>query len=343
MTSNITLIQCRICNMFQVSLESDEIATKEENFRCQRCQMQEREQEKQKSMQLILKEQEEQIEELQNRLEMLTVIKDNERFIENSFMFMQSGSSEQVQDTVVDDVLLSKTDCTGSDEETWMKVQDAKSTPWSPWKKKEDFPSIDLCNRFMVLDNESTSSCTQALTEEENSMKLATKESTPKILFIGDSIVRNIHLDKKKARITKICCSGKRVKEVHGRAMLEIKHKPDLGTVIFHAGVNDLRQKETETLKSHFRSLAEEVSKAGKNLVLSGPLPMTRKGCEAFSRLLSLNDWLIKWCAEENLLFVDYFDTFWEHPILLGRDGLHPTQEGANAIAVNIMKSLKMQ
>ena len=34
--------------MFQVSLESDEIATKEENFRCQRCQMQQREQEKPK-------------------------------------------------------------------------------------------------------------------------------------------------------------------------------------------------------------------------------------------------------------------------------------------------------
>jgi hypothetical protein len=330
--------------MFQVSLESNEIATKEDNSSCQRCQMLEHEQEKQKSMELILKEQEERIEELQKRLQMLTVIKDNERFIENSFMSMQSGSSEQVQDTVVDDVLLSKTDWTESDEETWMKVQDAKSTPWSPWKKKEDFPSIDLCNRFFVLDDESTDNCTQALiTEEENIMKLPTTESTPKILFIGDSIVRNIHLDKKKARITKICCSGKRVKEVHGRAMLEIEHKPDLETVIFHAGVNDLRQKETETLKSHFCSLAEEVSKAGKNLVISGPLPMTRKGCEAFSRLLSLNDWLIKWCAEENLQFVDNFDTFWERPTLVGRDGLHPTQEGANAIAVNIMKSLNMQ
>ena len=47
-------------------------------------------------------------------------------------MFLQSGSSEQesdVQNTVVDDVLLSVTDWTGSDEETLTKVQDAKSTP----------------------------------------------------------------------------------------------------------------------------------------------------------------------------------------------------------------------
>ena len=179
-----------------------------------------------------------------------------------------------------------------------------------------------------------------AQTQTQLKLKL---EKISKILLIGDSIVRNIKLQKNKPKITKICCSRKKVKEVHERAMLQMEHQKDLDTVIFHAGVNDLRYKQTETLKAHFRTVAKEVSSANKSLVISGPLPMRRKGCEAFSRLLNLNEWLKTWCTEQSLKFVDNFDTFWENPNLLGRDGLHPTQEGANAIAENIMNSLKKQ
>ena len=58
--------------------------------------------------------------------------------------------------------------------------------------------------------------------------------------------------------------------------------------------------------------------------------------------LSSQPEWLIKWSII-NLLFIDNFDTFCGYLTLLGRDGLHPTQEGANTIAENILKSLKMQ
>ena len=56
------------------------------------------------------------------------------------------------------------------------------------------------------------------------------------------------------------------MKEVHEIAMLQMEHQKDLDTLIFHAGVNDLRYKQTETLKAHFRTVAKEASSENKSL-----------------------------------------------------------------------------
>jgi hypothetical protein len=257
--------------------------------------------------------------------------------IDVSYNALQSQpmTENQLQDLILMD------NWTPTDEEKWTQISCRKSSPEKliTLSKPEDTDiNIELSNKFLVLGDQS---CNPGEIENQHVQCTTAEEKTSKILFIGDSIVRNIKLRTNKEKISKICCSGKKVKEVHERATLEMKHHKELDTVIFHAGVNDLHYKETETLKTHFRTLAKDLSNAKMSLVISGPLPMRRRGCEAFSRLLNLNDWLKTWCTEQRLTFVDNFDTFWENPNLLGRDGLHPTQEGANAIAKNIMNSLK--
>uniref|UniRef100_A0A9J8BQG9 SGNH hydrolase-type esterase domain-containing protein n=2 Tax=Cyprinus carpio carpio TaxID=630221 RepID=A0A9J8BQG9_CYPCA len=110
-----------------------------------------------------------------------------------------------------------------------------------------------------------------------------------------------------------------------------------------HAGVNDTTQRQTETLKRDFRSLIETVrSKTpAATIIVSGPLPTYRQGHERFSRLFALNEWLLSWCKEQKLLFVNNWNLFWERPRLFRADGLHPSRVGVELLSDNISRTLR--
>ncbi|XP_057183828.1 uncharacterized protein LOC130568436 isoform X2 [Triplophysa rosa] len=122
-----------------------------------------------------------------------------------------------------------------------------------------------------------------------------------------------------------------------------LKDDANVGAVVLHAGVNDVRMRQSEILKRDFRSLIETVRNASPTarIIVSGPLPTYRRGNEKFSRLFALNKWLMSWCIEQKLLFVDNFDLFWERPRLFRPDGLHPSSIGAVLLSDNISKTLR--
>uniref|UniRef100_A0A9J8BEX8 SGNH hydrolase-type esterase domain-containing protein n=1 Tax=Cyprinus carpio carpio TaxID=630221 RepID=A0A9J8BEX8_CYPCA len=110
-------------------------------------------------------------------------------------------------------------------------------------------------------------------------------------VIVGDSIVRHIP------------------------AILKAPRAPESPrAVVLHAGVNDTTQRQTETLKRDFRSLIETVRSTtpAATIIMSGPLPTYRRGHERFSRLFALNEWLLSWCKEQKLLFVNNWNLFWE-------------------------------
>ncbi len=110
-----------------------------------------------------------------------------------------------------------------------------------------------------------------------------------------------------------------------------------------HAGVNDTKLRQTETLKRDFRSLIETVrsTSPATTIIVSGPLPTYRRGHERFSRLFALNEWLLSWCKEQKLLFVNNWNLFWERPRLFRADGLHPSRVGAELLSDNISRTLR--
>ncbi|XP_056613532.1 uncharacterized protein LOC130429143 isoform X3 [Triplophysa dalaica] len=116
-----------------------------------------------------------------------------------------------------------------------------------------------------------------------------------------------------------------------------------VGAVVLHAGVNDVRMRQSEILKRDFRSLVDTVRNASPTarIIVSGPLPTYRRGNKKFSRLFTLNNWLKSWCIEQKLLFVNNFDLFWERPRLFRPDGLHPSSIGAEILSDNISKTLR--
>lgn len=168
------------------------------------------------------------------------------------------------------------------------------------------------------------------------------RQTRPNAVIVGDSIVRNVRVASTKGKVHTHCFSGARVLDVAAQVSGILKKDERIGAIVLHARANDIRLRQTEVLNRDFASLIETVrgrSPTAK-IIVSGPLPTYRRGAEKFSRLLALNDWLVSWCNEQNLLFVNNWNLFWEHTRLFRPDGLHPSSLGAELLSDNISKAL---
>ncbi len=127
-----------------------------------------------------------------------------------------------------------------------------------------------------------------------------------------------------------------------------LKDDESVAAVVIHAGANDTKLWQTETLKRDFRSLIETVRSTSPTatIIVSGPLPTYRRGHKKFSRLFALNEWLFSWCKEQKIIFVNNWNlnwnlNNWERPRLFRADGLHPSRVGAELLSDNITRTLR--
>ncbi len=158
-----------------------------------------------------------------------------------------------------------------------------------------------------------------------------------------DSIVRHVRATLAEGKVRTHCFPGARVLDVSAQIPAILKDDESVGAVVLHAGVNDTKLRQMETLKRDFRSLIETVHSTSPTttIIVSGPLPTYRRGHERFSRLFALNEWLLSWCKEQKLLFVNNWNLFWERPRLFRADGLHPSRVGAELLSDNISRTLR--
>ncbi|CAM4599745.1 unnamed protein product [Leuciscus chuanchicus] len=76
-------------------------------------------------------------------------------------------------------------------------------------------------------------------------------------VIIGDSIVRHVHATLGKSKVQSHCFPGARVSEIAARVPEILNDDERVGTVVLHAGVNDIRLRQTEILKKDFRNLID--------------------------------------------------------------------------------------
>ncbi len=162
-------------------------------------------------------------------------------------------------------------------------------------------------------------------------------------VIVGDSIVRHVRATLPEGKVRTHCFPGARVLDVSAQIPAILKGDESVAAVVIHMGVNDTKMRQTETLKRDFRSLIETVRSTSHvtTIIVSGPLPTYRRGHERFSRLFALNEWLLSWCKEQKLLFVNNWNLFWERPRLFCADGLHPSRVGAELLSDNISRTLR--
>lgn len=166
-----------------------------------------------------------------------------------------------------------------------------------------------------------------------------TEEPVKSTLVIGDSIVRHVKLASPLGApaVTVSCLPGARAPDISGNLRL-LAHRR-YSRIVIHVGANDIRLRQSEVTKANVKEVIKQAQTLSDAVICSGPIPM-RRGDEAYSRLSSLNRWMSKWCAENHVGFIDNWLKFEGKPGLIGRDGVHPTREGAALLSCSIAHSL---
>ncbi len=77
-------------------------------------------------------------------------------------------------------------------------------------------------------------------------------------MVIGDSIVWQVHATLAEGNVHTHCLPGSRVLDVSVQIPAILKDDKNVAAVVIHAGANDTKLRQTETLKRDFRSLIEE-------------------------------------------------------------------------------------
>ncbi len=93
-------------------------------------------------------------------------------------------------------------------------------------------------------------------------------------VIFGDSIVQHVRATLAEGKVL-TCFPGARVLYVSAQIPAILKGDESVAAVVIHAGVNDTKMRQTETLKRDFRSLIETVrsTSPATTIIVSGPLP----------------------------------------------------------------------
>ncbi len=114
------------------------------------------------------------------------------------------------------------------------------------------------------------------------------RETECDAVIVGDSIVCATLAEGK---VRTLCFPGAHVLYVSAQIPAILKGDESIAAVVIHAGVNDTKMRQTETLKRDFRSLIVTVhsTSPATTIIMSGPLRTYRRGHKRFSRLFALN------------------------------------------------------
>ncbi|XP_067233913.1 uncharacterized protein [Chanodichthys erythropterus] len=167
-----------------------------------------------------------------------------------------------------------------------------------------------------------------------------TENPVESALVIGDSITRNVKIETPATIVT--CLPGARAPDIKANLKVLANAKRKYSKIIIHVGTNDVRLRQSEITKINIKEVCELANSMSAKVICSGPLPV-RRSDEIVSRLSSLNGWLSKWCAQNNIGFIDNWKSFWGRPDLLKRDGIHPSRDGAALLSRNLANSLRAE
>jgi len=171
-----------------------------------------------------------------------------------------------------------------------------------------------------------------------------------RVVFFGDSITDIWHLDEYfpgKPYVNR-GIGGQTTPQMLVRFRQDvIDLQPKV--VVILAGTNDIAGNtgpiRNEDIEANLASMAELARVHKVHVVFSSVLPVhnyTEKSKDFFAqrpmpRILALNEWLKKYCAENHIVYLDYFSALVDDKGLmkadLADDGLHPNAAGYKIMA----------
>ena len=152
-------------------------------------------------------------------------------------------------------------------------------------------------------------------------------------IYVGDSIIRKT--DSRLSKGEDVCLPGARIEHVTERVE-KIVGRGNGGTILVHIGTNNTDKEGTTAIVEKYRKLLKKTKQARLGqIILSGILPVCGNRIQGYrnSKRMAVNGMVERLCKEEDVGYVDMWDSFVGNEELYFRDGLHLSGKGDVVLA----------
>ena len=154
-------------------------------------------------------------------------------------------------------------------------------------------------------------------------------------IYVEDSKVRKTDTRSSKGKDVVVCLPGARIE--HATARVEkIMGRGKGGTILVHVGTNNSDKEGTTAIVDKYRNLLMKTKEARVGqIILSGILPVFGNRIDGYrnSKRMAINRMMKRLCNEEDVGYVDLWDSFVGKEDMYVRDGLHLSGKGAGVFA----------
>ena len=153
--------------------------------------------------------------------------------------------------------------------------------------------------------------------------------------YVGDSIVRKTDARLNKGEDVVVCLPGARIEHVTERVE-KIMGRGKGGTILVHVGTNNADKEGTTAIVDTYRKLLKKTKEARVGqIILSRILPVFGNRIDGYrnSKRMAINGMMKRLCKEEDVGYVDMWDSFVGIEGMYARDGLHLSGKGAATFA----------
>ena len=157
-------------------------------------------------------------------------------------------------------------------------------------------------------------------------------------IYVGDSITRKTDSRLSKGEDVVVCLPGTRIEHVTERVE-KIMGRGNRGSIIVilvHVGTNNTDKEGTTAMVEKYRKLLKKTKQARLGqIILSGILPVCGNRIQGYrnSKRMAVNGMVERLCKEEDVGYVDMWDSFVGSEEPYFRDGLHLSGKGAAVLA----------
>ena len=154
-------------------------------------------------------------------------------------------------------------------------------------------------------------------------------------IYVGDSIVRKTDRSLNKGKDVVVCLPGARIEHVTERVK-KIMGRGNGGSIVVHVGTNNADREGTTAILEKYRDLLKKTKQARVGqIIISGILPVFGNNIQGYrnSKRLAVNGMVKRLCKEEDVGYLDLWDSFVGNEDMYVRDGLHLSGKGAAVFA----------
>ena len=149
-------------------------------------------------------------------------------------------------------------------------------------------------------------------------------------IYAGDSIMRKTDSRLSKGEDVVVCLPGARIEHVTERVE-KIMGRGNGGTILVHVGTKNADKEGTTAIVEKYRDLLKKTKQARVGqIIISGILPVFGNRIQGYrnSKRMAVNGMVERLCKEEDVGYVDLWDSFVGREDMYGRDGLHLRARG---------------